>query len=46
MTHYPKKKKVVLPRRTWQIKPVTRVKDSAKKYSRRRMKTDWQQSDE
>jgi hypothetical protein len=40
-----KKKKVVFPRRTWQIKPVTRVKDSAKQYSRRRVKTDLQQPD-
>jgi len=31
-----KKKKLALPRRTWQINPVTRVKDSAKKYSRPR----------
>jgi hypothetical protein len=28
------KKKVALPRRQWQINPVTRVKSSAKKYSR------------
>jgi hypothetical protein len=33
-----KKKKVALPRRTWQINPVTRVKDSKKKYSRPRVK--------
>jgi hypothetical protein len=41
-----KKKKVALPRRTWQINPVTRVKDSKKKYSRPRVKTDLQKSDE
>jgi hypothetical protein len=33
-----KKKKVALPRRTWQINPVTRVKESSKKYSRPRVK--------
>lgn len=33
-----KKKKVALPRRKWQINPVTRVKDSEKKYSRPRAK--------
>jgi hypothetical protein len=27
------KKKVAFPRRTWQINPVTRVKESRKKYS-------------
>ena len=37
-----KKKKVAFPRRTWQISPVTRVKDSAKKYSRPRVKQDLQ----
>jgi hypothetical protein len=41
-----KKKKVALPRRTWQINPVTRVKDSKKKYSRPRVKTDLQKLDE
>ena len=41
-----KKKKVAFPRRTWQINPVTRVKDSAKKYSRPRVKQDLQKSDE
>jgi len=41
-----KKKKIAFPRRTWQIKPVTRVKSSAKKYSRPRGKTDLQKSDE
>jgi len=33
-----KKKKVALPRRQWKINPVTRVKDSAKKYLRPRAK--------
>lgn len=33
-----KKKKLALPRKQWQINPVTRVKDSAKKYSRPRAK--------
>jgi len=37
-----KKKKVAFPRRTWQINPVTRVKSSAKKYSRPRVKQDLQ----
>jgi hypothetical protein len=32
------KKKIAFPRRTWQIKPVTRVKKSAKVYSRPRAK--------
>jgi hypothetical protein len=32
------KKKIALPRRRWQINPTTRVKDSAKKYSRRKAK--------
>jgi hypothetical protein len=38
----PAKKKVAFPRRTWQINPATRVKNSAKKYSRRRVKSDLQ----
>jgi hypothetical protein len=38
-----KKKKVALPRRTWQINPVTRVKASAKKYSRPRVKRNLQE---
>jgi hypothetical protein len=33
-----KKKKLALPRRQWQINPVTRVKESEKKYSRARAK--------
>jgi hypothetical protein len=33
-----KKKKVALPRRKWQINPATRVKESAKQYSRPRAK--------
>jgi hypothetical protein len=37
-----KKKKIALPRRSWQINPVTRVKKSAKKYSRPRAKQDLQ----
>jgi len=41
-----KKKKMAFPRRTWQINPVTRVKDSAKKYSRPHMKRALQQHDE
>ena len=32
------KKKVALPRRRWQINPTTRVKESAKKYSRPKSK--------
>jgi len=28
------KKKLALPRRSWQINPVTRVKESVKRYSR------------
>jgi hypothetical protein len=35
------KKKIALPRRSWQISPITRVKDSAKKYSRPRVKQDF-----
>jgi hypothetical protein len=35
-----KKKKLALPRRPWKISPVTRVKESAKKYSRKRAKRD------
>jgi hypothetical protein len=31
-----KKRKIILPRKQWQINPVTRVKQSAKLYSRRR----------
>jgi hypothetical protein len=41
-----KKKKVALPRRTWQINPVTRVKSSAKRYPRRRVKGDLKKLDE
>jgi hypothetical protein len=33
-----KKKKLALPRRQWKISPVTRVKESDKKYSRSRAK--------
>ena len=42
----PKKKNIALPRRTWQINPVTRVKDSAKKYSRPRTRQNLQKSPE
>jgi hypothetical protein len=42
----PQKKKVAFPRRSWQINPVTRVKSSAKKYSRPRAKNDLQRQDE
>jgi hypothetical protein len=42
----PQKKKVAFPRRSWQINPVTRVKASAKKYSRPSAKNDLQQQDE
>jgi hypothetical protein len=33
-----KKKKMALPRRPWKINPVTRVKESGKRYSRPRVK--------
>ena len=36
-----KKKKLALPRRTWKINPVTRVKESARKYDRARTKHQW-----
>jgi hypothetical protein len=39
------KKKVALPRRSWTINPVTRVKDSVKKYSRKRLKSPVRQED-
>ena len=32
------KKKIALPRRRWQINPTTRVKESAKTYSRPKSK--------
>ena len=32
------KKRILLPRRNWTINPVTRVRKSAKLYSRRRVK--------
>ncbi len=41
-----KKKKVAFPRRSWQINPVTRVKDSKKKYLRPRVKQNLQKHDE
>jgi hypothetical protein len=34
----PKKKKLALPRRQWTINPITRVKESDKKYARARVK--------
>jgi hypothetical protein len=36
------KKTLVLPRRSWTINPVTRVKESAKKFSRARVQRDSQ----
>ncbi|HEY1718912.1 MAG TPA: hypothetical protein VGH42_11565 [Verrucomicrobiae bacterium] len=41
-----KKKKVAFPRRTWQINPVTRVKESSKKYSRSCVKQDLQKEND
>jgi hypothetical protein len=41
-----KKKKVAFPRRTWQINPVTRVKGSARKYSRSHAKQNLRKQDE
>jgi hypothetical protein len=35
-----KKKKIALPRRRWQINPLTRVKESARLYSRKRIKSE------
>jgi hypothetical protein len=40
MRKKPQKKKLALPRRQWTINPVTRVKESDKKYKRARTKTD------
>jgi len=40
-----KKKNVAFPRRTWQINPVTRVKESAKKYFRPRARRNLQKQD-
>jgi hypothetical protein len=40
------KKKFALPRRTWQINPVTRVKESSKQYTRPRAKNDWRMQNE
>jgi hypothetical protein len=40
------KKKVALPLRTWQMNPVTRVKESSKEYSRQRVKENWRKQDE
>ena len=36
--HETQKEKLALPRRKWTINPVTRVKESDKKYSRARVK--------
>jgi hypothetical protein len=41
-----KKKKLALPRRQWKISPVTRVKQSAKKYARTRLKRELGRVDE
>jgi hypothetical protein len=41
-----KKKKLALPRRQWKISPVTRVKQSAKKYARPRTKRELERYDE
>jgi hypothetical protein len=40
------KKKLAFPRRQWQINPVTRVKDSKKKYSRPHAKDEQRKLDE
>jgi hypothetical protein len=42
----PKKKKLALPRRQWTINPVTRVKESDKKYARSRVKKDGRKYEE
>jgi hypothetical protein len=36
-----KKRKLPLPRRTWAINPTTRVKESGKKYARRKAKVNF-----
>lgn len=41
-----RKKKLAFPRRQWQINPVTRVKESRKKYSRQRTKDEQRKVDE
>jgi hypothetical protein len=41
-----RKKKLAFPRRQWQINPTTRVKESAKKYSRPRSKAEQGEADE
>jgi len=41
-----KNKKVAFPRRIWQINPVTRVKESVKKYLRPRAKQNLRKQDE
>jgi len=40
-----KKKKPPLPRLSWKINPTTRVKESARKYSRPRAKRERQRDD-
>ena len=40
-----KKKKLALPRQQWKINPLTRVKDSGKKYSRPRIKRQFKQDE-
>jgi len=41
-----RKKKLAFPRRQWQINPATRVEESAKKYSRPRLKEERRKLDE
>jgi len=41
-----KKKKLAFPRRQWHINPVTRVKESEKKYARSRTKDEQRKLDE
>ena len=38
------RKKIVLPRKQWPMNPVTRVKDSGKKFSRAQVKKGFQKS--
>jgi hypothetical protein len=46
MRKKPQKKKLALPRRQWTINPVTRVKQSDKKYARTRVKKDFRKYEE
>jgi hypothetical protein len=41
-----RKKKLALPRRQWKINPITRVKESGKKYWRPRVKRNASQYEE